>query len=121
MHSALVAREFYSLVRAIATAMDVFSWDVAGGEVAGEVREVVDLTIRKVWKFRYGVELSDRKVISNVHAVLSNFEVGIVPNRSILREVLDYIGVNDWSSCNEEVRILQCELATVYASIEKRD
>ncbi|KAI4382596.1 hypothetical protein MLD38_008541 [Melastoma candidum] len=121
MQSPLVAGEFYCLMRAVATAMDVFPWDVAGGGVAAEVREVVDLTIRQVRKLRYGVEPSDRRVMNDVNAILSNFEAGIVPNRSSLREVLDYVGVHDWTSCDEEIRALECELATEHASIEKRE
>ncbi|KAF8016595.1 hypothetical protein BT93_H1959 [Corymbia citriodora subsp. variegata] len=119
MKSERVAGQFRALTRAMATALDVLPMVDAGVPV--EAREIAGLFVRQARKVRFEVDLDDRTAVSDLKSMLSRFECGIVPERSCLERVLDYVGVRSWTDCHKEIRFLDAELGFEFLSVEKRE
>uniref|UniRef100_A0A2N9GFX7 RING-type E3 ubiquitin transferase n=1 Tax=Fagus sylvatica TaxID=28930 RepID=A0A2N9GFX7_FAGSY len=118
MNSERVATLFRVLTRSISTALDVVPFDTIG--VSIEVKEYVELVLKQARKARFEVEPADKSTMNDVISVLNRFENGIVPDKSILKRVLGYLGIKTWSECNKEVKFLDSEIALECTNDEMR-
>ncbi|KAL3726551.1 hypothetical protein ACJRO7_031450 [Eucalyptus globulus] len=119
MKSERVAGQLRASARAMATALDVLPMEDVGVPV--EAREVAGLFVRQARKVSLEVDVDDRTAVSDLKSILSSFECGIVPERSRLESLLDYVGVRSWTDCHKEIRFLDAELGFEFLSVEKRE
>ncbi|KAJ8773793.1 hypothetical protein K2173_008256 [Erythroxylum novogranatense] len=118
INSELVSGQFRVFIRSIAMSLDVLPlWLL---DVSVEVKELVELVARQARKARSEVDLEDKRVIDEVMSILSQFQDGANPEKSDLKEVLDYIGVKKWNDCRKEVKFLEAEMELEYSE-GKRD
>ncbi|EEF36983.1 Spotted leaf protein, putative [Ricinus communis] len=113
-----VASQFRAFVRAMATGLDVLPLGLI--EVPSEVRELIELVIIQARKARFEVDPDDKRVMEDVISILNQFENDVIPDRSDIKKVLDYVGVQEWSDCNKEVKLLDAEIGFDYANVEKK-
>lgn len=111
MNSERVANQFRVLTRSILTALEVLLVPLETLELSLEVREYVELLLKQTRKTPYEVELNDKATMNDVLSVLSQFEYEVVPNKSVLKRVLDYLGIVTWGECNREVKFFETEIA----------
>lgn len=111
MNSERVANQFRVLTRSISTALEVLLVPLETLELSLEVREYVELLLKQTRKTPYEVELNDKATMNDVLSVLSQFEYEVVPNKSVLKRVLDYLGIVTWGECNREVKFFETEIA----------
>ncbi|KAK3223295.1 hypothetical protein Dsin_010320 [Dipteronia sinensis] len=118
MKSDRVSNQFRVFIRAIATGLDV--WPLEAVAVSSEVKEVVELVMRQSRKARFEVDPDDKRVITDVNRILGRFEDGFDPDRSEIKQVLEYLGIKKWSECNKEVKFLDAEIGMEYLNDHKR-
>lgn len=111
MNSERVANQFRVLTRSISTALEVLLVPLETLELSLEVMEYVELLLKQTRKTPYEVELNDKATMNDVLSVLSQFEYEVVPNKSVLKRVLDYLGIVTWGECNREVKFFETEIA----------
>ncbi|KAB1207916.1 U-box domain-containing protein 19 [Morella rubra] len=119
MKSERVANQFRVLTREISTVLDVLPLHTTKFSV--DIKENVELLMRQSRKARFEVEPDDKAAINCVISVLNLFKNGIVPDRSDLSRVLDYLGIRGWGTCNKEVKFLDSEIALERMDKEKRE
>ncbi|KAM3754228.1 hypothetical protein ACB098_03G150200 [Castanea mollissima] len=111
MNSERVANQFRVLTRSISTALEVLLVPLETIELSLEVMEYVELVLKQTRKTPYEVEPNDKETMNDVLSVLSQFEYEVVPNKSVLKRVLDYLGIVTWGECNREVKFFETEIA----------
>ncbi|MED6106018.1 hypothetical protein PIB30_000804 [Stylosanthes scabra] len=104
-----VASLFRSLVRAVATSLDVLPLHEI--EVSGEVRELVELVAKQARKAKMEHEAKDERGSKRVHSILKQLEKGIEPDKNALKEIIDYLEIKSWNECNKEINLLEEEIA----------
>lgn len=118
MKSDRVANQFRVFIRAIATSLDVLPLEAV--DISSDVKEIVELVMRQARKARFDVDPVDKRVMDEVTRILGLYENGVDPDRREIKQVLDYIGIRNWSLCNQEVKFLDAEIETEYLNDEKR-
>ncbi|KAK7828707.1 U-box domain-containing protein 19 [Quercus suber] len=111
MNSERVANQFRLLTRSISTALEVLLVPLETIELSLEVMEYVELILKQTGKTPYEVELNDKATMNDVLSVLNQFEYEVVPDKSVLKRVLDYLGIVTWGECNREVKFFETEIA----------
>ena len=111
MNSERVANQFRLQTRSISTALEVLLVPLETIELSLEVMEYVELILKQTSKTPYEVELNDKETMNDVLSVLNQFEYEVVPNKSVLKRVLDYLGIVTWGECNREVKFFETEIA----------
>lgn len=114
-----VSDQFRMMVRAIGVALDVLEMERI--DVSVEVKELVGLVKRQALGGNAGVEMDDKRSFDKVLSILRCFEVGIVPETSDLRRVLEYLGIEKWSQCDQEIKFLESEILLESLTTEKKD
>ncbi|KAL8106307.1 U-box domain-containing protein 19-like [Apium graveolens] len=114
-----VSDQLRMLVRAVGVALDVIELEKI--DVSDEVKEVVGLVKRQALGGNVGVEEDDKRCFDKVLSILRCFEVGVVPKTSDLSCVLEYLGIEKWSQCDQEMKFLESEILLESLSTEKKD
>ena len=104
-----VASQFQSLIRAVATSLDVLPLHEI--DVCGEVRELVELLARQARKAKLEHDPNDERASKKVHSILKQFERGIEPDANAVKGILDYLEIKTWNGCNNEIKLLEDEIA----------
>ncbi|XP_065875077.1 U-box domain-containing protein 19 [Euphorbia lathyris] len=118
MKSDQVANQFRVLARGMGVALEVLPlWLL---DIPIEVKELVELVKMQAQKARFEVEPDDKLVTRDVLLILNQFENGVAPDRNVIKEVLDIIGVQTWSDCNKEVKLLDTEIGFEYSNEEEK-
>ncbi|OAY32604.1 U-box domain-containing protein 19 [Manihot esculenta] len=117
MMSERVENHFQVLVRAISASLDVLPLRLL--DVPSEVKELIELVTRQAHKSRFQMDPNDKLVIKDVFLLLNQFENGVVPDRSNIKRVLDYIGIQKWSDCNKELKFMDAKIGFLHSN-EKR-
>ncbi|KAL5552909.1 hypothetical protein UlMin_040310 [Ulmus minor] len=108
MKSERVANQFQVLHRSIATALDILPLGLI--EVPVDLRDHVELVMRQARKSRFDFDLDDKQIIGVLKSVLNALKIGVVPDRDLLKLVIDYLRIRRWSTCNKEVKFLESEM-----------
>lgn len=119
MKSDLVANRFRVLARSVAVALDVLP--LVSIDVPIEVKEHLELVMKQARTAKFEVDRGDEEIINEVKLILSLFEYGAAPDKSKIKRVLDHIGIENWSSCNKEVKFLDSEIEFEWLSRDKTD
>ncbi|CAI8609937.1 unnamed protein product [Vicia faba] len=110
-----VADQFCSLIRAVATTVDVLPLHRI--QICEEVKELVELVAKQARKAKFEVDLSDEIATKKLYSILHQFERGTEPNVHIMQEILDYLKINSWNDCNREIKFIENEISL----LENRD
>lgn len=108
-----VANHFRVLMRALATALDVLP--------LGLVEDMVDTISSQAREMKFEVGVDDKLGCEKVISFLKQFENGVVPKMSELREIVGQLGILTWSDCNREIKFLDSELGFEYSSSKRND
>lgn len=119
MKCQLITSQFRVLIRAFATALDVFPYDMI--DVGGEVKELVDLVAKQARKVNIETDPFEEMSAKRVLSILKQFEMGIEPDLSAAKRVLDYLEIRRWSECNKEVKFLEGELCLKLSDNDDRE
>lgn len=119
MKSHSVATQFRSLIRSVATALDVLPLDSI--EVSGEIKELVELVSKQARKARMEVDAGDESAMKRVILVLNQFENRFEPDPFMIRLVLGYLDIKTWGECHREIRLLEEEIGAGYSDGDERE
>ncbi|MED6124871.1 hypothetical protein PIB30_063029 [Stylosanthes scabra] len=114
-----VASLFRTLVRAVATSLDVLPLHEI--EVSGEVRELVELVAKQARKAKMEHEAKDEGASKRVHSILKQLEKGIEPDKNALKEIMEYLEIKTWNECNREINFLEEEIALECSHSNERE
>lgn len=93
----------------MATVLDVIM-PLERFQVCHEVKELVELVAKQARKAKFDVDPNDERARRMVHSVLHQFERGIEPDVSSIREILDYLEIKTWFDCDNEIKFLEQEI-----------
>lgn len=119
MKSHPVATQFRSLIRSVATALDVLPLDSI--EVSGEIKELVEMVSKQARKARMEVDAGDESAMKRVILVLNQFENRFEPDPFMIRRVLGYLDIKTWGECHREIRLLEEEIGAGYLDGDERE
>lgn len=119
MKSHSVATQFRSLIRSVATALDVLPVDSI--EVSGEIKELVEMVSKQARKARMEVDAGDESAMKRVILVLNQFENRFEPDPFMIRLVLGYLDIKTWGECHREIRLLEEEIGAGYSDGDERE
>lgn len=108
-----VAYRFRVLMRALATALDVLP--------VGLVEGSVSMVSAQAYKMIFEADFNDKICCEKVILFLEQFENGVVPKISDLKESVRQLGILSWSDCNREIKFLDLELGLEYSTPERKD
>lgn len=100
-------------------ALDVLPLDAI--DLDGEIKDLVGLMKKQAMEIQFGVESDDQKILRLVFSVLNQFECGVVPEATGLRNVLEYLCIRTWNDCNNEVKFLDSEISLELQTTEKKN
>lgn len=119
MKSQFVATQFWVLIRALATALDVLPLNQI--DASDEVKELVELIVKQARTAKFGLDKDDERTMKRLQAILQQFEKGIEPDLTAIKRVLNYLEIRRWSDCNEEIKFLEEEINFQYSDLKERD
>ncbi|KAJ4712306.1 RING-type E3 ubiquitin transferase [Melia azedarach] len=119
MKSQFVTTQFRVLIRAIATALDVFPLNLV--DVGGEVKELVELVTKQARKAKFELDKDDERAMKGVLSILNYLEKGIEPDLGFMKWVLDYLEIKSWSDCSKEIKFIEELIAMECADCEERE
>lgn len=119
MKSHPVATQFRSLIRSVATALDVLPLESI--EVSGEIKELVEMVSKQARKARMEVDAGDESAMKRVILVLNQFENRFEPDPFMIRLVLGYLDIKTWGECHREIRLLEEEIGAGYSDGDERE
>ncbi|XP_023752355.1 U-box domain-containing protein 19 [Lactuca sativa] len=119
MKSHFVATQFLTLIRAVATALDILPLNSI--KVSTEMKELVEMVAKQARRAKMEVDPDDDYAMRRVMLILNQFENRFEPDPIIIKRVLYYLGINSWSDCHSEIRFLDEEISLVSLENNERD
>ncbi|XP_023519714.1 U-box domain-containing protein 19-like [Cucurbita pepo subsp. pepo] len=119
MKSQFVATQFWVLIRALATALDVLPLNRI--DTSDEVKELVELVVKQARISKFGLDKDDELMMKRLQSILLQFEKGIEPDLTAIKRVLSYLEIRRWSDCNKEIKFLEEEIDFQYSDLKERD
>ncbi|KAG6401677.1 hypothetical protein SASPL_138541 [Salvia splendens] len=119
MKSHSVATQFRSLIRTVATALDILPLDAIG--ISGEIKELVEMLWKQARKAKMEVDAADESATKRVLLVLNQFENRFEPDPFMIRRVLGYLDIKTWGECHREIRFLEEEIRAGYSDGDERE
>ncbi|TYJ99148.1 U-box domain-containing protein 19-like [Cucumis melo var. makuwa] len=119
MKSQFVATQFWVLIRALATALDVLPLNRI--DTSDEVKELVELVAKQARIAKFGLDKDDELTMKRLQSILLQFEKGIEPDLTAIKRVLNYLEIRRWSDCNKEIKFLEEEIDFQYLDLKERD
>lgn len=119
MKSQFVATQFWVLIRALATALDVLPLNQI--DTGDEVKELVELVVKQSRIANFGLDKDDELMMKRLQSMLLQFEKGIEPDVTAIKRVLNYLEIRKWSDCNKEIKFLEEEIDFQYSDLKERD
>ncbi|XP_061354100.1 U-box domain-containing protein 19-like isoform X2 [Gastrolobium bilobum] len=117
--SQYVATQFRSLIRAMATALDVLP--LQSFEVCSEVKELVELVAKQARKAKFEIDPKDEIASKRVHSILRQFERGTEPDVSSMQGIMNYLEIKTWKDCNKEIKFLEDEISFRCCDCDERE
>ncbi|KAK7330469.1 hypothetical protein VNO77_24664 [Canavalia gladiata] len=114
-----VALQFRTLIRSMATALDVLP--LHKFEVCGEVKELVELVSKQARKAKFEMDQNDARASKTLHSVLRQFARGTEPDLSAIQEILDHLEIKSWTDCNKEIKFLEEEISLECRDCDERE
>ncbi|KAK1435784.1 hypothetical protein QVD17_01553 [Tagetes erecta] len=113
MKSHFVATQFLSLIRGVATALDILPLNSI--KVLREVKELVQMIAKQASKVNIEVDPDDDYAMRRVMMILNQFENRFEPDPIMIKRVLYHLRIDSWNECHKEIRFLdeQISLETV--------
>lgn len=108
-----VANRFRVLIRALATALDVLP--------LGLIEDSVSMVSSQAHEMKFKADFGDKIGCDKVILFLEQFENGVVPKVSDLKEIVTQLGILTWSDCNREIKFLDLELGFEYSTPNRKD
>lgn len=109
MKSHFVTSQFRVLIRAVATALDILP--LKSIDVSCEIKELVALVAKQSQKAKLELDPEDEDCTKSVILILNQFENRYKPEEIIIKRVLDYLDIRNWSDCHKEVKFLEEEIS----------
>ncbi|KAL8226582.1 hypothetical protein R6Q57_016414 [Mikania cordata] len=109
MKSHFVSTQFSSLIRAIATALDIIPMNLI--KVSVEVKELVDMVAKQARKAKMEVDPDDDYAMKRVMMILNQFENRFEPDPIMIKRVLHHLRIDSWSECHKEIRFLDEQIS----------
>ncbi|KAG6753079.1 hypothetical protein POTOM_043123 [Populus tomentosa] len=119
MRCQLVASHFRAPIRAIATALDVLPLNLI--DVGGEVKELVGLIAKQARKGKFEPDPVDEWASKQVFSVLDHFQMGVEPDSSLMKRVLDNLEIRNWNDCNKEIKFLEEQIGFQCSDCDERE
>ncbi|KZV52125.1 U-box domain-containing protein 19-like [Dorcoceras hygrometricum] len=119
MKSHYVATQFQVSIRSIATALDVLPLNSI--EVLYETKELIEMLSKQARKAKFELEPGDEEALKRVILVMSQFENRVEPDHSIIKKILDYLGIKTWADCHKEIKFLKEEIEAECVGCEERE
>ncbi|KAI3688722.1 hypothetical protein L2E82_46511 [Cichorium intybus] len=119
MKSHFVATQFLTLIRAVATALDILPLNSI--KVSREIKELVEMVAKQARRAKMEVDPDDDYAMKRVMLILNQFENRFEPDPIMIKRALYYLGINSWSECHREVRFLDEEISLVSLENNERD
>lgn len=117
MKSHFVATQFSTLIRAIATALDILPMNSI--KLSREIKELVEMVAKQAGKAKMEVNSDDDYAMKRVMLILNQFENRFEPDPIMIKRVLYYLGINSWSECHKEIKFLDEEIC--FESLENNE
>ncbi|XP_071701895.1 U-box domain-containing protein 19-like [Rutidosis leptorrhynchoides] len=119
MKSHFVATQFMTLIRSVATALDILPLNLI--KVSLEIKELVELVAKQAGKAKIEVDHDDDHAMKRVLLILNQFENRFEPDSIMIKRVLYYLRINSWSDCHNEIRFLDDEICSESLDNNERD
>jgi len=110
INSGRVAGHFRALLGAMAAALDGVVLEA--GYVGDEVRDYVEHLIKQGKRGSFEEESDDIRGLNLIDFLLDQMEKKVIPGPSNLKRVMVYLGIQNWSDCNEQVEFLEDEFGS---------
>ncbi|KAI3717793.1 hypothetical protein L1987_69624 [Smallanthus sonchifolius] len=109
MKSYFVATQFLSVIRAIATALDILP--VNSIKVSSEIKELVAMVAKQASKAKMEVDPDDDYAMKRVMMILNQFENRFEPDPIMIKRVLYHLRIDSWNECHKEIRFLDEQIS----------
>ncbi|KAI3454520.1 hypothetical protein Pfo_011183 [Paulownia fortunei] len=119
MKSHFVATQFRTLIRVVATALDVLPLNSI--EVSCEIKELVEMLSRQARKAKMEIDPEDENAMKRVILVLNQFENKFEPDPFMIRRILAHLDIKTWAECHREIRFLDEEIRAEYLDGDERE
>lgn len=119
MKAHFVATQFLALIRSIATALDVLP--LSSLSASREVAELVEMVAKQARKAKIELDPDDEFAMNRIILILNQFENKFEPERSIIKPVLDHLGIRNWRDCHQEIKFLDAEISSECSENNERD
>nr|XP_043606700.1 U-box domain-containing protein 19-like [Erigeron canadensis] len=119
MKSHFVATQFMSLIRGIATALDILP--IYCFNVSHEMKELLDMVVKQARKAKMEVDPDDDYAMKRVMLILNQFENRFEPDSIMINRVLYYLKINTWGECHKEISFLDDEYCLELLDNSERD
>ncbi|XP_073042220.1 U-box domain-containing protein 19-like [Primulina eburnea] len=119
MKSYSVSSQFQVSIRSIATALDVLPLNSI--EVPYETKELVEMLSKQARKAKFELEPGDEEAMKRVILLMNQFENKFEPDHSIIKKILDYLGIKTWDDCHKEIKFLNEEIEAECVGCDERE
>ncbi|KAM0018840.1 putative U box domain, armadillo-like helical, Zinc finger, RING/FYVE/PHD-type [Helianthus debilis subsp. tardiflorus] len=110
MKSHVVTNQFLTVIRAIATALDILPLSLF--KVSRDVEEMVDMVKKQASTTSVVLDCDDEyAVVKQFALILNRFENRFQPDPIMIRQALCHIRISSWSECHNEVMFLNEEIS----------
>ncbi|KAK6122975.1 hypothetical protein DH2020_043274 [Rehmannia glutinosa] len=119
MKSHFVATQFRTLIRVVATALDVLPLNSI--EVSCEIKELVEMLTKQARKAKMEIDPEDETAMKRVLLVLNQFENKFEPDPFMIRNILAHLDIKTWAECHREIKFLDEEIRAEYSDGDERE
>ncbi|KAL8465356.1 hypothetical protein ACS0TY_034741 [Phlomoides rotata] len=119
MKTHFVATQFRSLIRSVATALDVLP--LHSIEVSLEIKELIEMVSNQARKARMEIDPEDDNAMKRVILVLNQFENKFEPDPFMIRKILAHLCIMSWAECHGESRFLDESIRVKYLDCDERE
>ncbi|PIN01761.1 Ubiquitin--protein ligase [Handroanthus impetiginosus] len=120
MKSHIVATQFRSLIRSVATALDVLPLNSIE-EISSEIKELIEMLSKQARKAKMEIEPEDETAMKRVILVLNQFENKFEPDPFMIRKILAHLRINTWGECHREIRLLDEQIRVEHMDGDERE
>ncbi|XP_073147117.1 U-box domain-containing protein 19-like [Henckelia pumila] len=119
MKSHTVIGQFQVSIRSIATALDVLPLNSI--QVPYETKELIEMLCKQAWKAKFELEPGDEEALKRVILVMNQFENKFEPDLSVIKKILDHLGIKTWGDCHKEIKFLNEEIEAECVGCDERE
>ncbi|KAG8378936.1 hypothetical protein BUALT_Bualt07G0036400 [Buddleja alternifolia] len=120
MKSHFIATQFRTLIRVIATALDVLLPLNSIG-VSCEIKELFEMLSKQARKAKMEPDPEDENTMKRVIIVLNQFENKFEPDPFMIRKILAHLEIKSWAECHREIKFLDDQIRVEYLNGDERE